>query len=166
MLLLYNIRHIYHQWPPWRRSPSTINLSGSSCQRCTRSSRSSSLDLCAKRAGRGLDLGELHRPQKPQAKWRPPGGGSSSLQTYQDLGTGTQPWHRKPWFLMIFEQAEKERAACWNNMDFFFVACWVSSYSLACWYREILFSSKSSFVLEEMDGWWRLDSCWYLKQLL
>lgn len=143
----------------------TINLSGSSCQRCTRSSRSSSLDICAKRAGRGLDLGELHRPQKPQAL-------ETSRRWQQQPTNWPRPWNRHPTvapktLIFFFLQSRKRRAACWNNMDFFlYIACWVSSCSLACWYREILFSSKSSFVLEEMDGWWRLDSCWYLKQLL
>lgn len=83
----YNIRHIPPMTPVASFTTFTINLSGSSCQRCTRSSRSSSLDLCAKRAG----------------------GGSSSLQTYQDLGTGTVAfWH----LYLDFFLASRKRWAC------------------------------------------------------
>ena len=116
---IYNIKHI-PPMTPWMtpsitlftthpHQPSTLLSStffppGSSCQRCTRSSRSSSLDFCAKRAGWDIDI-KRTSPAWPLKETS--GGGSSSLQTYQDLGTGRAPWFfRKPW-------------ACWNNMFFF-----------------------------------------------
>ena len=82
-------------------------------------------------------VGTLTSPESPaETVLRPSGGGSSSLQTYQDLGTGT------PHLFLIF-LASRMRGLL-KQHGLFFVP--------SCWYREILFSSKSSFVLEEGDG--------------